>query len=178
VFNTSYKFSLIGADKNNPLKPELVCKTIYKFSTEKGNAYLVEVYEHGQKVFIIKFYLREHKNQPTKFHALTNLREWGGVLRTVVDICIHTHSTNENASFAFIGVPKLDEQSEPHKSNNQRFRGYKRMTETFMGTATFNHIESEEANAYLLLNKGNGNAESVIQMLTNIYQDIGDLLSP
>lgn len=175
MFNTRYAYAKVTSTAGNHLTPHLVEKTIYRFQSKRHNTYLVETHEHGQHVFVVKFYYLKHKNNKKRFNVLTDFKEWGGVLRTVVDICIKIHEADPLASFAFIGVPK---PTEPEGSpNNQRFRVYKRITETFMGTQTFKHVESEDANSYLLINRSNeGQAEAIIQMLSNIYEDIGDLL--
>jgi hypothetical protein len=183
VFNTSHPFQKVSS-KIDHSKPHLVSVTLYRFDTDNGNRYLVEVHEHKKKVFVVKFFLKNHKNYNDKFHILTDLWEWGGVLRTVVDICIKIHQDVPDASFAFIGVPKksvVTNKTEPtNKPNNQRFRVYKKLTETFMGTLTFNHVESEQSNCYLLVNKSNTDhlslTEEIIQMMANHYQDYGLLL--
>jgi hypothetical protein len=182
VFETSYAFTKVTSVPGSFLNPQLVQKSIYRFDSRSNRRYIVEVHEHPKKVFVVKFYLRDHKNYTSKYNVLTAFNEWGGVLRTVIDICIHFREKHSDASFAFIGVPtllELQEQDEKEITlpNNKRFRVYKKLTETFMGTQTFKHVRSEDTNSYLLINKVNQNhTEEIIQMLASIYEDLGDIL--
>lgn len=176
MFDTKFPFQKRTSYGQDPNNPHILSRTIYTFTSSKGNRYLVYVDEHPHYLYVVKFCYHKHKNHPKKYHLLTNHNECGGVLRTVVEICLLILEQNPAASFAFIGVPK---PSEDEKSqNNQRFRVYKRITETFLGPETFKHVESQDANGYLLINKEFKHLQEVIiQMLISIYQDLDYLLT-
>lgn len=188
MFDTSYVYTKVTSAPGTHLTPHLIEKSIYSFDSKSGRRYLVEIHEHPNRVFVVKFYLRLHKNQPKKYNFLTAFNEAGGVLRTVIDICIHFREKYNDASFAFIGVPTIGEltvQKEQeeltgekyHLTNVKRFKVYKMLTETFMGTQTFTHVSSPDSNSYLLIDKQKEDqAEAIIEMLSGIYEDLGDLL--
>lgn len=119
-----------------------------------------------------------------KYNVILNYYEWGGVLRTIMEICISILQRDSLASFAFIGSHK--HSSNPSKSEtkgyakNQRFRVYKMLAETFFGTDTFKQSYSEKTNAYLLTNKRNQNfeelTEDIINMFVSYYQDLDEII--
>lgn len=176
MFNTIYHFDKVTSTAPPFENPHILRKTIYRFDSNTNNRYLVEIHEHPYHVYGVKFYHRNHKKLPSKYKMLTNLHEWGGVLRTVVQICLHVLSEDNHASFAFVGVPK---QAVEDKGtvNSQRFRVYSMIVLAFMGTETFTHVDSPDANSYLLVNQINANnVDAIIEMMKSCYQNLSDLL--
>lgn len=188
MFVTSYSFQKVKITEHDPLNPHLVSLTLYRFDTHKGNRYLVEVHEHDYKVFAVKFYLKKDRNNKKKYNILTNNYEWGGVFRTIFDICLHLHNKEHHASFAFVGAYKISSKKSAkppenkYTPNNQRFRIYSKMTWDLLGEDNFEHFKSEELNCYLLLNrKRTGHSASrklIIQKMCNAYPELGVLTDP
>lgn len=97
------------------------------------------------------------------------------VLRTVLDISLGILMKDKIASFAFVGVYKI-EKEDNLTPRTQRYRIYKRISEYFLGGQTFIHTYEERSNSYLLINKLNPNptalSEDVINMFANVFQGI------
>lgn len=187
MFDTCYHFHKVNNEGViQQSEPHILSKEVFRFTTVKGNCYLVRIHRYSYNAYVVKFHLRDHKKDSKKYHRILNYFESQGVLRTVIEICIKVLGDNPKASFAFIGVPKIspqDGKSEPDTMpKNQRFRVYKKLAETFLGTVQFDHIEAEEMNAYLLINRSDDSVEdlpgTIKRMFIDVYQDYGQLLAP
>lgn len=60
-----------------------------------------------------------------------------------------------NASFAVNGAESMDMESDKveSRSNNQRFRIYKKIALNLFGRKKFEHIEYENVSSYILVNR-------------------------
>ena len=82
------------------------------------------------------------------------------IIRTCVNIMLQIFSVNPKASFGFIGSASVNKIRKGKivpegKSNTQRFRIYQTLMFNFFGSETFEHSQSVELSAYLLINRLN-----------------------
>jgi hypothetical protein len=70
VFDSWYEFSKVGVDKTHN-KKYLKEVITYSFKSDR-NYYLVEVEAYTNHIYIVKFYLKKDKQNPLKYHLLTN----------------------------------------------------------------------------------------------------------
>ena len=168
MFDSSYKFRY--CNYNNAKKGQYnVREHILTFSCKKKIQYIVRVEEYPHFMYVVKFYLKNHRLSDKKYNLLTNLHDPLSVIGTCVEIMLYFYAKNPSSSFAFIGANSLTEDS---VKNTKRFRIYKRIMENSFSPFTFNHRIYEDESAYILLNKDNAEQnllEKVEQVFTDCY---------
>jgi len=124
----------------------------FRGSEKNGNKrYVVIAEEYSYFVFIVKFYLQEHKSCEHKFNRLTGLNECSRVLATVSVILRELLQQNPYCSFGFVGSNSIGEE----KNNTKRFKLYSRVISNFVSPVLFEHRFIRSKSAYIVLNRNN-----------------------
>jgi hypothetical protein len=100
-------------------------------------------------VFAVKFCLALHRKQPDRYKLVTNFGDPIPVLKTVVCIMLDILNKKPGASFAFIGMPRQEENLE----ETTRYCVYREFCKRYFNPASFDHIYDEKKSFYALLNK-------------------------
>ena len=168
---SGYSFHSLGSSMVDD-----VClrKHRYGFVTRQQNKYLVEVEEYQYSVYAIKFYLRNHKNNRSRFEVLTGEQDAFRILSTCLKIITDTLPLKEEpyASFGFMGAPLTKEGGE---ANNKRFRVYRQIMQNRFSPQSFVHIANSEKNTYVLVNKANREhnlIEKIDTMFSQYYEGL------
>ncbi len=177
MFNGYYETTLVysGPSKTNS---EIVLKeSLYRFKTDKNQTYIVMVEQYHHDIFIIKFYLKAHRNSDFKYNFLTGFHEPSRILGTCLQIAISILKANPKASLGFIGAATIDEIKakletdkarkdakdqgqefiESPKKPTKRFSVYIGVAANFFSPEKFLHVEDQKNNAYAIINKNNEN---------------------
>ena len=160
----SYEFKFITKISEGTEYP--VPLLFYKFkSTRTKKTYHVHVEIHPNHFYGLKFFLKDHKKEKDKFSINTNLNEPRPVIYTCINIMLDVLKKESHATFGFIGSPtkkevirekgqnriiKIEEEPE---DNTKRFRVYKTILLTFIGSDLFTHQIDIKKSTYLLINK-------------------------
>lgn len=174
MFDAPYPFSYIMTKAVEPTQAHLNTK-LYRFTSDQNHTYLVEVEEYIGKVYMVKFFLKNHRNSPDRFHLMTDFGSAQKVIFTVIHIMLEIFQANRTAhpSFAFMGSNTIygDGRPDEDKANTKRFRSYKSIMSIFFGVETFEYIKDENASILIMKNRA---AKIDIQMsniLKYIYQN-------
>lgn len=165
MFNSSYPFRYCNHEKTKKGQYHVLEHKLI-FSCKKGNQYIVQVEQYPHHLYVIKFYLKQHRLSENKYSLLTNLHDPLQVIGTCIEILIYFYHKNPFASFAFIGANSLNE---PVK-NTRRFKIYRKIMENSFSPLIFNHSVYEEESAYLLLNKDNAE-DNVLEKIEKMFHD-------
>src|SRR5690606_29310101 len=102
------------------------------FSFKGHERYIAIVEEYDHKIFVVKFFLKNHSSSKNKYNFVTNKGSASAskVIRTVINIILEVIKGNELASIGFLGSEKFSNKNniKEGKSNTQRFRIYKYIT--------------------------------------------------
>lgn len=142
-----YSFKLVNRNKftsGNKLNDY-----IYTFTSKHGYKYYANCIEYNVGVYAVKFYLKIHKKQPDKYSKTINKGNVMPVLKTVVGIMLDILRRDELASFAFIGMPRKDE----NLKLTTRYCVYREFCKRYFNPNSFDHFYDEEKSFYTLLNK-------------------------
>ena len=174
MFDSSYfeRVHLVDNQKGTSENHEYT--KLYSF---KGNVsiYLVQVEKYNFDVYVLKFFLKNHKDSKNRFNLLSDDHDAQGVIRTVLDIAIDIlENENENASFGFVGAHKVKGELEEPKSNTQRFRVYRYIMKNYFGDDTWSHFESIDSSSYLMLNTRTYSSEERIDEIVDMFKGIYD----
>lgn len=148
----SYSFRTCPSKNGDgPIKKHL--KFIFKVNKR---AYIVNADLFENDLYFIKFYLKSHSGSPLKYNLITNYGRPRQVLETCVNIGKEIFKDNKNASFGFIGSPKVNEfcHDDRLKSYNKtkRFQTYRKLATLYFGPSAFTHEFKEDLSLYLILN--------------------------
>lgn len=156
MFNAPYRFRYVMTRPVNPPQPHLNTR-LYSFKSEKNQTYHVEVEEYLGSVFMVKFFLKAHRNSPLRYNLMTNLGAAQKVIYTVIHIMLRIFNElhAQNPSFAFMGSNTKygDEREDEQKANTKRFRSYKKIVSIFFGQETFEYIKDENASILIMKNR-------------------------
>lgn len=143
-----YQFKYLN---NQPLNHNSQkCNHIYTFSTRYGVKYQVNILEYTFGLFAVKFHLSIHKKHARRYQILADVPDRIVVLKTMVRIMLDVlRCINNEASFAFIGMPLTNESADTTK----RFKVYKIFCRRFFNPDNFHHDFDETKSFYMLLNK-------------------------
>lgn len=146
---------------------------LFKFkSTILNQVYLVSLYEYPNNIYIAKFYLKSERFSPNKYtnttfgkHSHLNIsssdyvKNFFLVMNTILQIAIRISEDNKSASFGFLGAHKDDERDKMNSdntfSNTKRYLVYKKYISRYFNPLHFDHIDSETASIYLVINRKN-----------------------
>ena len=160
-----YHFRFVN---RNPLNTTLKKNDyIYSFvSSKTGFKYYVNCIEYNIGVFAVKFYLKIHKSSPDRYRIITNKGDAIPILKTVISIMVDVLRKNEDASFAFIGMPKKNEK----KDLTKRYCVYRELCKKYFNPNSFDHFYDERWSFYSLLNK-RVNTDKVYKELAKIAKE-------
>lgn len=177
MFDSWYKFSKVGVDKTHN-KKYLKEVITYSFKSDR-NYYLVEVEAYTNHIYIVKFYLKKDKQNPLKYHLLTNENKGSRIISTCIRIMFHIYQKNRLASFGFIGANTISKESgfEEPKQLTKRFRIYKMTMHALFGAETFTHYADNKHSAYLMVNNKSASVTNVRQIAKQMFEDIFPELS-
>lgn len=137
-----------------------ICNHVYTFRTKHGLKYIVELPEYKIGVYGVKFCLGKHKRQPNKYKYLSGKGDGIVVLKTVVAIMLDVLRMNETASFAFFGMPLLEEGIE----HTKRYNVYRAFSQRYFNPNNFEHYFNEKYSFYSLLNKKNNPEKLTVEV--------------
>ena len=175
MFLSSFQFNKINSIKKSIGDYKFI-EHNYSFRGKSNKRYLVIVEEYQYSIFIVKFCLQERKIYSDRFNHLTKLNECSRVFTTIGEIIKKIHNDNPFASFGFIGSNLPGE----NKINTKRFRIYRKIVTQVISPVHFEHRESPNNSAYLLLNRDSNYPdlfEKAIEMFQNIYLEITNPLT-
>lgn len=139
-------------------------------SLKSGRMFLVEVEVYTNHIYSIKFYPKNMATSRRRFTFRTEDREPRRIVLTCIQIMKLYLEQDSKGSFAFIGA---HEENEPLK-NNQRFRFYQRMMDTYIGHLNFVHFADTENSAYVIIRRseyerGHIDENKIMQFFDQIY---------
>lgn len=177
MFDSWYKYSKVGVDKTHHKKYLLEVVT-YSFKSP-NNYYLVEIEVYIHNIYIVKFYLKKDKQNPLKYHLLTNENRGSRVISTCIRIMFDIFSQNKLASFGFIGANTIQKESgfEEPKQSTKRFKIYKMTMQALFGAETFTHYADNKHSAYLMVNNKSASNTNIQQVAKQMFEDIFPELS-
>lgn len=118
-------------------------------SLKSGKIYLVDVEVYEKHIYGIKFYLKSQAHKSGRYSFQTGDFEPRRIVLSCFQIMLDYYNKDSRSSFAFIGANSAGEKT----SSTKRFRFYRRMVNTHLGIATFEHMTDERNSAYLLLRR-------------------------
>lgn len=139
-------------------------------ATLVNQRYIVEVLNLNHDIYIVQFFLKNHRLSGNRFNMLLNAHNKTHVfyvLNTIVNIVKAIIKKNSKASFGFMGAPTRKETN--RKSNLQninpdgtikktkRFSSYSLYVKRYFPPSFFTHIDYEDTSCYLLKNNNNEN---------------------
>jgi len=146
----SYDFCNQGCSRNYR-DGDLLKEHTFRFNTNHKRKYIVSVEEYRYNVFVLKFYLKDHRLSSKRFNILTKDFDGFKILSTLIAIVLYIYDKiNNDASFGFIGTPLLTENN---TCNTKRFRVYQKLAKKHFSPDTFDHAVNIDNSSYLLLNK-------------------------
>lgn len=151
----------------------------YSFKSHIVNQhYIVEVLFLKYDIYIVQFYLKNHRLSGNRFNLLLkdpqekNNKNVFFVLNTITNICLEIIKKNSRASFGFMGAPTSKETNpkknksniNPDKTikNTKRHRVYSLFVKRYFSPDTFTHIEFNQSSCYLLKNNSNKTLNNTI----------------
>ena len=142
----------------------LISTHCYRFKTRFNRFYIVEVEQYQHHVYIIKFYLKNHRNSPNKFSLMTNYKDQEGqrhfdndgfrIMSTCVRIMLRIREADPLASGGFIGANRVGEGM----CNTKRFQIYRQLAVTFFDPKHFYHYPNVAESAYFIQARNNPDA--------------------
>ena len=158
----------------------LLCTHTYRFKTRLNRVYLVDVEQYKYDIFIVKFYLKNHKESKQRYNLTTkNTNSQGDahydcdgwrVLTTCLRIMLEMQEQYPNMSGGFIGANRLDEL----KSDTTRYRVWRQAALTFFSPEKYMHYGNPEASAYFIAYKDSpvpNLVDRASEMFEEIYQN-------
>jgi hypothetical protein len=150
MFDKVSKFTLLNKEEIKEAGFTLI-RERYSFNTIlKHNAYIVYLDEYKYNIYVLKFYLKAHKNSKIKYQLSTSLNEVQNVLATCLEIISAKKKSNPYASFAFLASRGL---YEAETDSPKRYKIYSRVVKNFISPVDFEHFYDEAKGIYLLKNK-------------------------
>lgn len=128
---------------------------ILTFDDHHHHTYIVHVEEYQYEVYVLKFYLKNHRLSPKKYQLITGFGCPSRVIYTCVCIMIDEFYKKRNpyASFGFIGAQLPEESEKGDHANTKRFRLYRKIMAGKISDIYFEHKEYPAKSAYLMLNR-------------------------
>lgn len=121
---------------------------IYTFYGPHQQHYTVHVEEYPMDIYALKFFLQAHSHSPNKYQLLTGYSQAPRIIRTCIEIFLSLFDQNKESSLCFMGTNALLEE----KSENKRFRIYKKVMENFFSPQYFEHRSFGRQSLYFMLN--------------------------
>lgn len=168
-----YTFRFVN--KNTFTSGRKVKDHIYTFTNKFGFKYYANCIEYDIGVFAVKFHLAIHKKHPDRYRKTINKGNELPVLKTIVGIMLDILKKNETASFAFIGMPRHDEDIKL----TTRYCVYREFCKKYFNPNSFDHFYDEEKSFYTLLNRKtdtNKLFKQVAELAKNELKEDGETL--
>jgi hypothetical protein len=158
----------------------------YRFKTQHNRVYLVDVEQYKHDIFIVKFYLKNHKGSPNRFSLTTKSFDEHGkakydndgwrILSTCLQIMLSLRAEYPKMSGGFIGASLEGEG----KILTKRFRIWSQAALTFFNPEHYNHYSNPNVSTYFIENKQCGVPNMLAEagrMFQELYIDQGGLFS-
>lgn len=137
---------------------------VYSFINRIGYKYYIYCIEYNIGVFAVKFCLKTDRNNPNRYKIVTNFGDGIKVLKTVVSAMLDILKRNEDASFAFIGMPRHQERT----NHTTRYKIYSQIARRYFSPSSFDHLYDDQTSFYAILNKKSNISNSQQRELTRI----------
>lgn len=152
---------------------------VFKFKSEKTKTkYIVQMSEHLNDFFVIKFYAQKHSKSDKRYNLIINDHDIVNVLITSLKAIPYMLKIKPTASFGFIGSRTLDQKKIEKYNSNQRYRIYKSHIDQVLGYKTFTHKFINESSCYALYNNKIKNIntyhEKIVDMIKLNYDNVFD----
>jgi hypothetical protein len=162
MFDKAYTFHLV--DHKTTEDGVVLESWVYVFKTMRRR-YVVRIERYQGNIYAIKYYANCHSACKNKYGLLLNDEQPAPIIRTCINIMLAIFAANPQASFGFVGSHSVNKIKKgtvilEGKENTQRFRVYQTLMFNFFGTETFEHSQSIEHSAYLLINRANHPVEA------------------
>lgn len=184
-----YSFIFLQSTSGKKNKENYLLQHKYRFKSSNGQVYIVDVEEYKFKVFVMKFYLKNHAQSdhrysyvaPTKKRLSKNKKLGpkpvyaGRVFTTCLNILKKVSVENPGASFGIQGAPRTNEDT---MCDTQRYRVYSYLAKNYFSPENFEHLFNIEKSTYLLLNKANKTKElkkKIEDMFNSCYNDVFEI---
>lgn len=170
MFDSPFVFKKINHVTKLMNDAESVVTHNYCFRGKLNKRYIVQVEEYRFHVFVIKFFLADHRNDHDRYNKATRLYECSRVIATICQIMKSIFQGNPFCSFGFVGSNLPDESVQ----NTKRFRLYSKVVGLIISVVEFEHHQSINDSAYLLLNRHHKDPDLIDKILgvfTTIYGD-------
>lgn len=135
----------------------------------------MELYKHN--IYAVKFHLKADRDNPNKYHKLTDLKEFRPIINTCIKVVLDVFKKDSCASFGFIGSNTITKDYVEPKENTKRYRVYKRLVLTYFSDEYFKHIVDTQHSSYMLLKrtelKKNPNLEKdIVKLFASLYNEL------
>lgn len=168
MFDTSFHFVYLGNFASSDKNIERILK--FRFKTQNGNVYIIDVENYKNNIYIIKYYLKNHRLSEYKYSFRTNENVANRIFGTCLNVASEILNKDCKASFGYVGANDIDEK----KENTKRYRVYKRISERFFSPKNFTHYQNDKNSLYLMLNNSNSDLEisTILKLLATNYEII------
>lgn len=172
MLGETFNYVSVGKEKNNDLITDL-----YSFKCLYNIRYIIEVENHKNSIFIIKFFQKNHINSKRRYSlmnskliresyiekGLNGSKNFLIILNTIIKIIIETYSHNRTSSFGFMGAPTIKElnkkinlkkiNSDGTVRKTKRYNVYGIYVKRYFSPDLFEHIEVESSSCYMIKSK-------------------------
>lgn len=162
-----FNYKLVGKTTVNGIQTDL-----YSFKCSFNLAYVLEVEHHPNRIYIIKFFQKNHKDSRYRYSLLNkkSIRKGSSgaknfliILNTIIKVVLEIYSKDKSSSFGFIGSPTKDELNKKFNRANinidgtvaqtKRFNTYAIYVKRYFSPEKFEHIEISTSSSYLIKSK-------------------------
>jgi len=164
----------------------LICTYTYRFKTRYNRVYLVDVEQYQHRIFIVKFYLKNHQDSKKKFNLTTKQVDKDGkvtydndgwrILSTCLQIMLKVREKHPDMSGGFIGANREGESL----VSTKRFLVWSQAALTFFNPESYVHYSNPGASTYFIQSKRNTNPDLLVkaqEMFTTLYLNSEGLFS-
>lgn len=171
MLENTFTYTYVGKEKSEEISTDL-----YTFKCNFNLAYIVEVEHHDNDIYIIKFFQKNHRDSKYRYCLLnkesflkqkksSGAKNFLMILNTVTQIIIDVYTTNQNASFGFMGAPTKEEinpkktkkviNSDGTVEKTKRYNTYGIYIKRYFNPLKFEHVEIKTSSCYLVKKKSN-----------------------
>ena len=137
----------------------------FSFKTKYNRTYIVYADEFDSEMFIVKFFLKNHRHSKNRFRLMANDFDAKRVLDTCISIAGHILNLSPRASFGFLGEPRIGEP----RYRTKRFLVYLLYAARHYNPIDWEHYTDENISGYFLLNTQNTTLN--IQYVQEVFKD-------
>lgn len=150
---------------------DVLVRCIHKFRFKSPkNTYIVDVEEYDEHLYVLKFYLKNHRLSEKKYKLKSKEYVANEVLGTCLEIGKYIYQKDNMASFGFVGV---NDEGEPMEET-KRYRIYSGIAIRVFDAGAFDHCNDVNNSLYFILNKKNNNInkDTISKQMTHFYNNI------